>query len=199
MNEDMPVRDQNLLRRLRRMRVLVIHPDDQERSLLLAQLKRIGCQVESLWPAPESLPDHVDVVLFLLTPLSDNKNLSWLAGENAIARIAIIAFETPEVLSELERLNVHGVLSKPIRVFGVLAALTTAIGLARHESRLKRRIQSLDDTLKARRKIEQAVAILSKTREISEEEAYKRLRDKSQNSKTPISAIADAIIASSDI
>lgn len=199
MSEDMPVRDQNLLRRLRRMRVLVIHPDDQERKMLLAHLKRIGCQVESIWPAPESLPEHVDVVLFLLTRLSDNLSLSWLANDVPIARIAIISFETPEILSELERLSVHGVLSKPIRIFGVLAALTTALGLARHESRLKRRIKSLDDTLKARRKIEKAVAILSETRNISEEAAYKRLRDKSQNSKTSIAEIAEAIIASSDI
>lgn len=199
MSEDMPVRDQGLLRRLRRMRVLLIHPEDQERRMLLAHLKRIGCQVESMWPAPENLPEHVDVVLFLLTNLSGNKSLSWLAGDDSIARIAIIAFETPEILSELERLSVHGVLSKPIRIFGVLAALTTAIGLARHESRLKRRIQSLDETLKSRRKIEQAVAILSKSKEITEEEAYKRLRDKSQSSQTPIATIAEAIIASDGI
>ena len=199
MTDTMPVRDESLLRRLRRMRVLVIHPEDEERSMLLAHLKRIGCQVESVWPAPDNLPEHVDVVLFLMTRLSDNKSLSWMVSEDPIARIAIIAFETPEILSELERLNVHGVLSKPIRIFGVLAALTTSIGLARHESRLKRRIQSLDETLKARRKIEQAVAILSSTKEISEEEAYKRLRDKSQNSQIPIATIAEAIIASADI
>lgn len=195
----MPVRDQGLLRRLRRMRVLVIHPDDSERTMLLAHLKRIGCQVESMWPAPGNLPEHVDVVLFLLTRLSDNKNLNWLTAENATAKIAIIAFETPEILSELERFNVHGVLSKPIRVFGVLAALTTSIGLARHEARLKKRIQSLDDTLKARRKIEQAVSILSANKQISEEEAYKRLRDKSQVSQISIADIAEAIIASNDI
>lgn len=199
MNDEMPVRDQNLLRRIRRMRVLVIHPNDEERRMLLAHLKRIGCQVESMWPAPESLPDHVEVVLFLLIRLNDNNTLSWLAEENAIARIAIISFETPEILTQLERLNVHGVLSKPIRIFGVLAALTTAIGLARHEARLKRRIQSLDETLKARRKIEQAVKIISETKSISEEEAYKRLRDKSQNSQTTIANIAEAIIAASDI
>ena len=195
----MPTRDQNLLRRLRQMRVLLIHPDDEERKMLLAHLNRIGCQVDSTWPAPESLPIHVDVVLFLLAPINDKSTLSWLAEENAIARIAIISFETPEILTQLERLNVHGVLSKPIRIFGVLAALTTAIGLARHESRLKRRIQSLDETLKARRKIEQAVKILSETKNISEEAAYKRLRDKSQTSQTAITNIAEAIIASSDI
>ena len=52
-----------------------------------------------------------------------------MATSETIARIAIISFETPEILAELQRMNVHGVLSKPIRIFGLLAALTTAIGV----------------------------------------------------------------------
>lgn len=121
------------------------------------------------------------------------------SASETIARIAIIPFETPEILAELERLNVHDVLSMPIRVFGILAALTTAIGLARHENTLKQRIRSLDETLKALRKIEQAVSILSESKNISEEEAYRRLRRKSQNSQINVAEIAEAIIASSDI
>lgn len=199
MTETVPLRDENLLRRLRRMRVLVIHPDDSERHMFLAHLKRIGCQVESIWPAPNDLPHNVDVVLFLLTKINDRSLLSWMVSSEAIARIAIISFETPEILAEIERLDVHGVLTKPIRIFGILAVLTTALGIARHERRLTQRIRSLDETLKARRKIEKAVAILSESKNIPEEEAYRRLREKSQNSKTSIAKIADAIIASSDI
>lgn len=195
MIEKIPVEDENLLRRLRRMRVLVIHPDDPEREMLLAHLKRIGCQVDSVWPAPSILPDHVDVVLFLVNRIRDEGAMSWMASSETIAKIAIISFETPEILAELERLNVHGVLSKPIRIFGVLAAMTTAISLARHEARLRRRIKSLDETLKARRTIEKAVGILAESRSISEEEAYKRIREKSMNSKKSIAVIADAIVA----
>jgi len=194
-----PVSDQGLLRRLRRMRILVIHPDDEERRNFVAHLKRIGCQVDMIWPAPEILAEHVDVVLFLIGPKRDPNTASWMASADNIARIAIISFETPEILNELERLNVHGVLSKPIRLFGVLAALTTAIGLARHEATLKSRIRSLDETLKSRRTIERAVSILSETRGISEQDAYKRLREKSQNSQTSIGEIAEAIIAASDV
>jgi two-component system, response regulator PdtaR len=56
MGDRISVRDEDLLRRLRRMRVLVIHPDDEERALFLAHIKRIGCQVEGVWPAPGTLP-----------------------------------------------------------------------------------------------------------------------------------------------
>ena len=122
-----------------------------------------------------------------------------MASSETIAKIAIISFETPQILAELDRLNVHGVLSKPIRTFGVLAAMTTAISLARHESRLRRRIQSLDETLKARRTIEKAVEILTQSRSITEEEAYKRIREKSMNSKKSIAVIADAIVAADGI
>lgn len=191
--------DENLLRRLRRMRILVIHPIDSEGQSLLAHLKRIGCRVDIVWPAPQALPDEVDVVLFVISNQDDKSTLSWMASEESIARIAIISFETPEILSTLERLNVHGVLSKPLRMFGVLAVLTTSIGLLKLENRLKTRIKTLDETLKTRRKIEQAVQILMETKKIEETEAYSRLRNKSKSANASIVSIAEAIIASHDI
>jgi AmiR/NasT family two-component response regulator len=148
---------------------------------------------------PDVLAEHVDVALFLLGAKRDPNTAAWMSSADNIVRIAIISFETPEILSELERMNVHGVLSKPIRLFGVLAALTAAIGLARHEATLKTRIRSLDETLKSRRTVEKAVNILSETRGISEQDAYKRLREKSQNSQTSIGQIAEAIIAANDV
>ena len=191
--------DQNLLRRLRRMRLLLIHPPDEDQQKLLTHLKRIGCQTDTIWPAPDVLPDTADVVLFPVSKKEDDAAYAWMAGDEKIARIAIIAYETPEILTELGRLHVHGVMSKPIRVFGVLAALATAVSVARHEARLKQRIQSLDETLKARRKIEKAVTILCESRDISEEEAYRRLRGKAMKDNTTIASIAEAIIASSGI
>lgn len=199
MSETVSSADPGLLHRLRSMRLLLIHPADEDRTRLVMHLKRIGCQTEIAWPAPEVLPKDTDGVLFFLGKLESDKHYAWMAGDEPITRIAIICYETPEILSELGRLNVHGVLSKPIRIFGILAALTTAVGVSRHEHRLKQRIKSLDTTLKARRKIEEAVQILSQSREISEEEAYRRLRDKSMKSGMPISEIAEAIVASSDI
>jgi len=181
------------------MRILVIHPDDEEGRIFVNHLKRIGCQVDIQWPSPTRLEDHTDVVLFLLGPNKDPNTASWMSSAEDIARIAIISFETPEILSELKRLNVHGVLTKPIRLFGVLAALTTAIGIARHELTLRNRVRSLDNTLKSRRLVEQAVAVLSESRGINEQEAYKRLREKSQNSQTSIGEVAQAILAAHDV
>ncbi len=125
--------DQSLLKRLRRKRVLVIHPDDEDRRTLLAQLKRLGCQTEKLSHAPAVLSPEADVVWFLLTRNETGDAVKWMAASETITRIAIISYETPEILAALERVHVHAVLSKQIRIFGVLAALTTAISLAQHE------------------------------------------------------------------
>ena len=39
-----------ILRGLRSLKVVVIHPQDQDGEELLAQLHRIGCEVEVCWP-----------------------------------------------------------------------------------------------------------------------------------------------------
>ncbi len=187
------------IRRLRRARILILHPEDQDRKVLHDQLRRIGCQTECLWPPPDRLKDEYDVVFFQLSGLGDSTSVAWMAEGSEAAHIAIIAYETPDILEEIGRRHVHGVLSKPLRIFGVLAAITTALGMARREGRLKQRIRTLDDTLRARRQVEQAVRILSRDRGISEEEAYVRIREKSMKSQTPIADIAEAIIAASGL
>ena len=202
MTEPAPFASNGFLRRLRRARILVLHPDDEDRKALVGQLRRIGCQTEVAWPPPVRLDERFDVIFFLLTRTREDSAVSWMSESDEAARIAIIAYETPDVLEEIEIRNVHGVLSKPMRIFGVLAAITAALASARRETRLGRRVKSLDDTLRARRRIEQAVLILSREKCISEEDAYARIREKSMKSmksKRTLVEIADAIIAASDI
>ena len=199
MSEREPSASTSFIRRLRRARMLILHPEDQDRKVLFDQLRRIGCQTECLWPPPNKLVENYDVVFFLLSGVNDGHSVAWMAEGSEAAHIAIIAYETPDILEEIGRRHVHGVLSKPLRIFGVLAAITTALGMAKRESRLQQRIRTLDDTLRARRQVEQAVRILSRERGISEEEAYVRIREKSMTSQTPIAEIAEAIIAASGL
>lgn len=53
---------------LRTLRVLVIHPPGDDRSVLEEQLRRIGCPVRVLWPFPSQLPADADAIFFLLVP-----------------------------------------------------------------------------------------------------------------------------------
>ncbi|MFT2675550.1 hypothetical protein, partial [Escherichia coli] len=56
----------------------------------------------------------------------------WLAGSSHAVLIALLAYENPAVLEAAAAANVHGVLPKPIRPFGVLATLYVARMLFRY-------------------------------------------------------------------
>ncbi|MZR29546.1 ANTAR domain-containing response regulator [Sneathiella litorea] len=189
----------SILRNLRKTRTLVLHPDDEDGIALTRHLVRVGCAAERVWPAPAELPQEVSVVLFLLSPDEDSNSYEWMSSEADVARIAIISYETPEILVQLDKLNAHSILTKPIRHFGVLAAVTNSIQVSNHIARLRRRIRLQDETLKGRRKVETAIGILRKSRGISEEKAYRLLREKSMRDRIPISELAEAFIVSSDL
>jgi len=189
----------SILRTLRKTRTLVLHPDDEDGVALTRHLVRVGCVADRVWPAPSELPQEVNVVLFLLSPDEDSNSYEWMSSEADVARIAIISYETPEILVQLDKLNAHSILTKPIRHFGVLAAVTNSIQVSNHIARLRRRIRLQDETLKGRRKVETAIGILRKSRGISEDEAYRLLREKSMRDRIPISELAEAFIVSSDL
>ncbi|MFB9355697.1 ANTAR domain-containing response regulator [Sneathiella chinensis] len=179
---------------MRESQALVIHPDDEDGVALTRHLNRVGCSARRMWPAPDTLPEGVKVVLFLLSPEVGEQNYDWMSAETDVARIAIISYETPEILSRLAKLSTHSVLTKPIRLFGILAAVTNAVQMSKHVGRLNRRIRLLDETLKGRRKIENAVQALMKERGVNEEEAYRLLRDKAMKNRISVVALAEAYL-----
>ena len=74
---------------------------DQDRKVLFDQLRRIGCQTECIWPPPNKLAEDYDIVFFLLSGLDDGHSVAWMAEGSEAAHIAIIAYETPDILEEI--------------------------------------------------------------------------------------------------
>ncbi len=89
MKEQVNLRDYQLLRRLRKIRVLIIHPDDLDRKVLLDHFKRIGCQTDAVWPAPEKLEQGIDAVLFLLDTLEAKISLNWMSTDQDLAKFTL--------------------------------------------------------------------------------------------------------------
>jgi len=168
--------DDTLILQIRKLRTLIIHPDEETRTNLVNIITRVGCEVSIESREPEKLDISVDLVFFLLDRNSGKNAPNWMRDRQEATTIAILPHESPELVSSLYKLNTHGILLKPIRIFNVLAVLSNALSTVRHEKRLKKCIQSLDETLKARRMIERATEIISKSRNMSESESYEWLR-----------------------
>lgn len=182
---------------LRRARVLVVHPRDEDGDTLVAHLKRLGCEVRATWPLPATLPADVDT-LFLLIEEAQIDTALQISEQQQPAIIAIVTYESPTILQAIIDLNVHGVISKPLRPLGILTQFALARYRQGYEKRLAGKVQKLEDTLKARRLIERAVAALQAMNALDEEAAYKLLRDQATAKRVAMATIAESIVAAQE-
>lgn len=182
---------------LRQAKVLVLHPRDEDGSVLVDHLKRLGCDVKAVWPPPAIIPGDVDAIFVQVGETAIDPVISLIEGTHA-AVIAIVTYESPTSLKAIIDLNAHGVLTKPLRQHGVL----TQFALARHrfgyESRLASKVRKLEDTLKGRRTIEKAVKILTELNGVTEETAYGMIRDQATAKRVAIVSVAESIISASE-
>jgi len=187
-----------LIEELRGARVLVVHPRDMEGDALLDQLKRIGCNVRGIWPPPIELPNDIDTV-FHLVETAETPAFVASASDDGPTFVAIVDYENPTVLRRLLDSNAHGVITKPIRSFGILSSLVLARSLHGYTRRLEGKVQKLEETLKARRDVDKAVKILVTLKKIGEAEAYELIRAQATQKRLSMAQIAITIIGAQDV
>jgi len=186
-----------LIEDLRGARVLVIHPRDSEGDALIDQLKRIGCNVRGVWPAPAAIPHDIDTV-FQLIETSEDAVFPAGSNDHPLTFVAIVDYENPTILKHLLDSNAHGVVNKPIRPFGILSTLVLARSLRGYTRRLEGKVQKLEETLKARRDVDKAVKILMSLKRVGEVEAYELIRAQATQKRVAMADIAISIISAQE-
>lgn len=187
------------LTELRELKVIVMHPDDGDGRLLTQQLQRIGCQVQTIWPPVQGLPDGADVVFLAVRPDNLHVRLGWVLGDRAPTIIAIVNYENPTVVSAVLELNVQAVLPLPIRSFGLLSTLVVARKTHKELRQQQQRIGKLQTKLLGHRRVAQAKAILMHLHQVSENEAYDLLREQAMNKRSSIEETSDAIVQANEL
>lgn len=188
-----------MLRELRSLRVLVFHPDDQDGQELLGQLQRIGCQVRAFWPPPDKLSEKTDLVIFALRPEVLCMDLPWLRRDDWPPVIPVVNYENPVIIEAVLQLNAYGAIASPVKSFGLLTSIVIAVNQAEIARTKKRYIARLEQRLAGQRKINKAKTILMDTRRLSEEDAYKIIRDQAMSKRVTAEEIADAVIKANHI
>lgn len=187
-----------LVEDLRGMQVLVAHPPDGERTALINQLRRFGCQVRDAWPPPRESPQDVDSI-FQLVEAPEKAGSAPVFTAGGPTFLAIVDYENPVVLRQLIDCNAHGVITKPIRPFGILSALVLARSLNGYTHRLETKVTKLEETLKGRRDVEKAVKMLMQLKKVSEAEAYEMLRRQATQKRLSMARVAATIISARDV
>ena len=184
----------DLLRNLRNSRVMVFHPKDSDGEMLAQQLQRIGCQVITVWPPLPDLPDTVEVVFCAVGPDHAALKCSWMGADPAVPVIAIINYENPTIVDAALRMGAQAVLVAPVRSAGILSSLVMAKHTHAQLREVRRRAKRLEQKLLSANQISEAKAILVRTRQVSDSEAYRVIREQAMSKRVPTEEIARAII-----
>lgn len=178
---------------LRSLRVTVIHPPGDDRSVLEEQLRRIGCPVRVIWPFPAHLPADTDVIFFLVGPELRSAG-NWCAADSNATLVALSDYENPTALKMLVDTQAHGVITKPYRSTGILSTLVLARASSGYQQRLHSKIGKLEEAIKARRHIEKAVRLLMDSQRLGENEAYEHMRARATSLRITVGEIATMVI-----
>jgi two-component system, response regulator PdtaR len=118
--------------------------------------------------------------------------------ERPIPIVMLTAYGQEELVSRAVEAGVFGYLVKPFREADLLPAIATA--RARHEelTAVREEVDTLAEALAARKVIERAKGLLMAKENLTEQEAFARLRKASQVSGRPLQVIAEAVVATLD-
>lgn len=188
-----------LLRELRSIRVVVFHPDDTDGQELIGQLRRIGCQVQAFWPPRDRLPPETDLVFLAVRPEVADFEPAWIKREDAPPVIVVVHYENPTMVESVLRMNACGVVASPVKSFGLLTAIVVALSQVERERDRQKYVAKLEQRLAGMRKVAKAKTILMQTRNVSEDDAYKLIREQAMAKRVTTEEIADAIIKANDI
>ncbi|KXU37262.1 response regulator receiver protein [Ventosimonas gracilis] len=181
---------------LRSIRVALIYPPGEDRELLAAQLRRIGCAAQLYWPFPASVP-KADLVFFALAQ-GQYESALWSASEVSATLIALSEYETPTSLKQLLKSQAHGVLIKPFRSAGILSTLVLARSAKQYQDRQQHKIEKLEETIKSRRLIERATRLLMEREQLDEPAAYAHLRSQATRLRVSVAEVAAMLVEASD-
>jgi response regulator NasT len=184
------------------MRILIAEDETIIRLDLRELLEKAGFDVcaeardgqEAVELARSHRPD-VAVLDVKMPRLDGIEAARQILDERAIPIVMLTAYGQDELVSRAVEAGVFGYLVKPFRESDLLPAIHTA--RARHEelSALREEAESLAEALAARKSIERAKGLLMEKENLTEQEAFSRLRRASQLSGRPLKVVADALIA----
>jgi response regulator NasT len=187
---------------MRPMRVLIAEDETIIRLDLRESLERAGLEVcaeardgiEAVELARSERPDVA--VLDVKMPRLDGIDAARrILDERPIPIVMLTAYGQDELVSRAVEAGVFGYLVKPFREGDLLPAIRTARARYDELAALREEADSLAEALAARKAIERAKGLLMAKDNLSEEDAFARLRRASQVSGKPLRVVAEAVVA----
>jgi AmiR/NasT family two-component response regulator len=186
---------------------LVIAMESPEAQLRLrSALQSLGYPVvgeagdaESAWHLARRLqPDLVLLQASAVESAGFEAAEAIRSATDALVLLVSNAYD-PAVLDRAREVGTAGLLVEPITEGSLDIALCMALDRRAERQALRRELEVLKEKLEARKLINRAKAILMERHGLSEPEAFRRLQTQSMTTATPMKALAEAVILSSQV
>jgi AmiR/NasT family two-component response regulator len=183
-----------VLKDLRELNVVIVHPQDQDGDELGGQLHRLGCKYQTFWPELPALPAGTDLVLLAVRPETLSMKYPWMDLPSRPPLIPVVTFENPITIAAVLQINAFATIASPVRSAGLLTAI--AVTLTQHKARrnLERYVDRLEKKQLHSRVIERATKIVMENRNIGQIEAYNLLRSQAMFKRESIEITASGIV-----
>lgn len=183
-----------VLKAIRELNVVLVHPMDQDGEELGAQLQRIGCRFERVWPHLDTLPVGTDLVLLAVRPETLSLKYPWMGRPSTPPVIPVVTFENPITLAAVLQLDAFTTIASPVRSAGLLTAIAVTVSQSKARRARERYIDRLEQKQAHQRVIQQATKILMESRGLAEDEAYQLLRSHAMLKRESIEVLANGIV-----
>jgi AmiR/NasT family two-component response regulator len=182
--------------------VLIAEDETIIRLDLRGQLEEAGYKVcaeartgkEAVVLAKETQPD-IAVLDVKMPELDGIEAARRILDERSLPILLLTAYSDNVLVERAGRAGVFAYLVKPFRTSELVPAIETAVARHAEMAALREEAATLADALAARKSIERAKGLLMQHEDLTENEAFDRLRRASQVSRQPLKVIADAIVA----
>lgn len=182
--------------------VLVADDEHLVAAGLVANLKSIGinaCAVartgeEAIRLATDARPQMA--LLDIRMPEMDGLECAArLWSEQGIPSVIVSAYSGDQYLAQAAQTGVFGYLLKPVTLESLRAAVTVAWARASNLAETSGRVQQLEDTLAARRAVEQAKWKMVSDEGVTEPDAHAALQKAARSARRRIADIANDYLA----
>lgn len=187
------------------LRVLVAEDDPMVVISLTDQLAAMGHHVvgvasdgqEAIELAARLRPDIA--LLDIKMPRVDGIEAAERIGaEHDMPMLMLTAYNDRQLVMRAADAGALGYLLKPATTESLTAAMTMALARHREKQQLQQQVQQLEETLAERTLIDKAKAILMHRVNLSEEEAYSRMRQRAREKRIKMASVAQTIIAAEE-
>jgi response regulator NasT len=188
------------------LRVLLVDDSEQRRVAVETSLAEVGCEVVGYASSHENLlqrvnRDHPDVVIIdIESPSRDT--LESLESVQSEAPRPIVLFtqdDNGETITRATRAGVSAYVVDGLSQKRVRPIIDAAIERFQQFNRLSQELEKTRAQLAERKSIDKAKAILMKQRGMTEDEAYRAMRELAMQNNKRIAEIADAVVAAASL